>query len=51
MSCDVAGDKPPSLRWPLVEFTAARHHPSGTVSVLRETGRRLIADPTVTRTS
>lgn len=32
----------------LVEFTTARFHPSGTVSVLRETGRALIADPAVT---
>jgi hypothetical protein len=33
---------------PLVEFTAARYYPSGTVAVLRETGRLLISDPTMT---
>jgi hypothetical protein len=40
----------PAPRWwdPLVEFTAARYHPSGTVTVLRETGRLLISDPTMT---
>lgn len=32
----------------LTEFTAARYHPGGTVSVLRETSRMLIKDPTVT---
>lgn len=32
----------------LVEFTGARYHPSGTVMVLRETGRALTADPTLT---
>lgn len=32
----------------LVEFTAARYHPGGTVAVLRETGRALIASPTMT---
>ena len=39
----------PAPQWwgPLVEFTAARYHPSGTITVLRETGRRLIADPTL----
>ena len=40
----------PAPAWwnPLVEFTAARCHPSGTVAVLRETGRLLISDPTMT---
>jgi hypothetical protein len=40
----------PAPAWwsPLVEFAAARFHPGGTVAVLRETGRLLIADPTVT---
>lgn len=40
----------PAPTWwnPLVEFTAARYHPSGTVAVLRETGRLLIDDPTLT---
>ena len=32
---------PPAWWNPLVEFTAARHHRSGTVTVLRETGRIL----------
>lgn len=32
----------------LVEFTAARHHPGGTVMVLRETSRILMEDPAVT---
>jgi hypothetical protein len=32
--------------WPdLVAFVAARHHPSGAVAVLRETGRLLVAEP------
>ncbi|RPF26004.1 integrase [Georgenia muralis] len=32
----------------LVEFAAARHHPSGTMAVLRETGRALTANPATT---
>ena len=32
----------------LVEFTAARCYPGGTVAVLRETGRLLISDPSMT---
>ena len=39
---------PPAWWNPLVEFTAARHHRSGTVTVLRETGRILVQDPAVT---
>jgi len=40
----------PAPAWwnPLVEFTAARFHPGGTVAVLRETGRLLLAAPSVT---
>jgi hypothetical protein len=35
--------------WPaLTEFTAARRYPGGTVAVLREVGRVLIADPGLT---
>ncbi len=40
----------PTPPWwdPLVEFTAARCYPGGTVAVLRETGRLLISDPSMT---
>lgn len=40
----------PAPPWwdPLVEFTAARYHPSGTVALLRETGRLLLADSNTT---
>lgn len=40
----------PAPSWwdPLVEFTAARCHPGGTVAVLRETGRLLISDLSIT---
>jgi hypothetical protein len=32
----------------LAAFAAARYHPSGAVTILRETGRILIAEPTIT---
>ena len=40
----------PAPQWwdPLIEFTAARYRPGGTLAVLRETGRLLISNPTVT---
>lgn len=41
--------QPPPHWWDLlVEFTADRYHPSGTVTLLRETGRLVITDPAVT---
>ena len=49
-AASLAGRMAPAPAWwdPLVEFTAARCHPGGTVAVLRETGRLLISDPTMT---
>ena len=45
-----AGRMAPTPAWwdLLVEFTAARCYPGGTVAVLRETGRLLISDPSMT---
>lgn len=49
-AASLARQMAPAPTWwnPLVEFTAARYHPGGTVAVLRETGRLLISDPTMT---
>jgi hypothetical protein len=49
-AASLARQMAPAPSWwnPLVEFTAARYHPGGTVAVLRETGRLLISDPTMT---
>ncbi|MBA2560177.1 MAG: integrase, partial [Propionibacteriales bacterium] len=49
-AASLAGQMAPAPSWwdPLVEFTAARYYPSGTVAVLRETGRLLISDPSMT---
>lgn len=41
--------RPPPSWWTLlVDFTAARYYPGGTVAVLRETGRILLANPATT---
>ena len=49
-AASLAGRMAPTPAWwdPLVEFTAARCYPGGTVAVLRETGRLLISDPSMT---
>lgn len=41
--------RPPPPWWNLlVDFAAARYYPGGTVAILRETGRILLVNPTVT---
>ena len=49
-AASLAGRMTPAPAWwdPLVEFTAARCYPGGTVAVLRETGWLLISDPSMT---
>ena len=49
-AASLAGRMTPAPAWwdPLVEFTAARCYPGGTVAVLHETGQLLISDPSMT---
>ena len=49
-AASLAGRMAPTPAWwdLLVEFTAARCYPGGTVAVLRETGQLLISDPSMT---
>lgn len=48
-AASLASRMQPAPQWwaALVVFSAARFHPGGTVAVLRETGRLLVADPAV----